>query len=186
MIRLFVALPVVDMIRSQLAIYQNGLPGVRWTDPDGFHITLRFIGDVDHGTAEDLADMLLQVKASKCEVIIENLDWFGNKRRPGTLIANVQKNEALQHLQKKIESVAVRCGFRPESRKFHPHVTLGRLKTTRLDEVERYIAERRLIQPLAFDAERFVLYSSFLAHTGPVYTPEVDYPLDQAAYAAAE
>jgi 2'-5' RNA ligase len=186
MIRLFVALPVPAHIRERLARFQNGLPGAKWTPPDNFHLTLRFIGEVDHGMAEDLDNLLLRVEAPGFDVRIDSLGWFGNKRRPAALIANVKKDDGLMHLQKKIESAAVRCGLKPESRKFHPHVTLGRLKTTSIVEAERFVGERRLDEVLEFETDRFVLYSSFLSHTGSIYQEEADYPLRFAAYAAAE
>lgn len=186
MIRLFVALPVPSDVRNVLTGLQNGLPGARWTDPENFHLTLRFIGEVDYGLGEDLAHLLMRIDAPGFDVTVDDLGWFGNKRRPSALIANVRKDDGLMHLQKKVESVAVRCGLKPESRKFHPHITLARLKTTGIDDVERYVAERRLPKGLGYDADRFVLYSSFLAHTGSIYTEEADYTLRYRAFAAAE
>lgn len=186
MIRLFVALPVPADVRHVLTGLQNGLPGARWTDPENFHLTLRFIGEVDFGMAEDLAHTLMRIDAPGFDVTLDGLGWFGNKRKPSALIANIRKNDGLLHLQRKVESAAVRCGLRPESRKFHPHITLGRLKTTSIEGAERFVAERRLPRHLGFDADRFVLYSSFLSHCGSIYTEEADYALRFAAYAAAE
>ena len=186
MIRLFVALPIPDHIWDALTGLQNGLPGARWTDPDNFHLTLRFIGEIDYGAAEDLAHDLMRIDAPAFDVTLDQLNWFGNKRRPSALIAQARKDEGLMHLQRKVESAAVRCGFKPESRKFLPHVTLARLKTTSIQEAERFVAERRLPLDRNFEADRFVLYSSFLAHTGSIYTEEADYYLRWAAYAAAE
>ena len=186
MIRLFVALPVPEMIRFSLSALQCGLPGARWTDPENFHLTLRFVGEVGGHQAEDIHDMLDRIDAPSVTVTLDEISWFGNKRKPGALIVNAQKNEGLLHLQRKVESVAVRCGLKPESRKFHPHVTLGRLKTTSIADVEQFAGERRLPGPITFQADRFVLYSSFLSHTGSIYTEEADYPLREPIYAAAE
>lgn len=187
MIRLFVALPVPVGVRTRLAAVQNGLPGARWTDPDNFHITLRFVGEIDCGMAEDLADLLTRIDAPGFDVTLEGLGWFGSKRKPSALIANLRKEEGLMHLQRKVELAAMRCGLGPESRKFHPHVTLGRLKTTSLAGAGRFVAERQLPHPIGFAAKRFVLYSSFLSHSGSIYTEEADYPLRRmAACAAAE
>ena len=186
MIRLFVALPVPLSVRQELVGLQNGLPGARWTDPENFHLTLRFVGEVDFGLAEDLAHTLSRIIAPGFDVTLDALGWFGNKRRPAAIYAQARKDDALMHLQRKVESAAVRCGLQPESRKFHPHVTLARLKTTSIDAAERFVAERRLARKLTFEADRFVLYSSFLAHTGSIYTEEAEYYLDYPVYAAAE
>ncbi|MCR9222272.1 MAG: RNA 2',3'-cyclic phosphodiesterase [Alphaproteobacteria bacterium] len=177
MVRLFVALPVPEAIRDNLALLCNGLPGARWVPPENFHITLRFIGEVDHDLGHDVHDALARIDAPEQEIALEGFDWFGAKQRPSSLIVKVRKTDALSHLQRKIESAVVRAGLKPESRKFCPHITLGRLKQTLLSDVERYIRERRLGEPRRFDADRFTLYSSFLSSNGPIYEAEADYPL---------
>lgn len=186
MIRLFVALPIPDPVRQTLAGFQNGLPGARWTDPDNFHLTLRFIGEVDFGLAEDLAHMLMRIDPPGFDVTLDALGWFGNKRRPSSIFVQARKEEGLLHLQRKVESAAVRCGLRPESRKFLPHVTLGRVKNTSAWEADDYATQHRLTTPIRFEVDRFVLYSSVLSHSGSYYAEEADYPLGFAAWAAAE
>lgn len=187
MIRLFVALPVPEMIRVSLSTLQCGLPGARWTAPENFHVTLRFIGDVNVGQAEDIHDALSRIDAPSVSITLDALSWFGKKKRkPRALIADAQKNEDLLHLQRKVESSVVRCGHEPEGRKYHPHVTLGRLKTTSIAEVDRFIYEQPLPTPLTFEVDRFILYSSFLSHTGSIYTEEAEYGLREKIFEAAE
>lgn len=186
MIRLFVALPIPNAVGAALTNLQNGLPGARWSAPENFHLTLRFLGEVDHDLGEDVAHGLGRIDAPSFAAELFDLGWFGTKRRPSAVYAQARKCEGLLHLQRKVESVSVRCGLRPESRKYHPHVTLARLKTTSIDGVERYVHERRLAGPLHFEVDRFVLYSSFLSHSGPIYTEEASYPLRLREIAAAE
>ena len=45
--RLFTGIEVPAEIRLALSAHRGGLPGARWVDPDQYHMTLRFIGDVD-------------------------------------------------------------------------------------------------------------------------------------------
>lgn len=181
MIRLFVALPIPDDVRESLRIVSNGLPGARWVPPENLHLTLRFIGEIDHALAHDVHDALLRIDAPEFEIALEGFDWFGSKARPATLYARVAKSDPLIHLQRKVESAVVRAGLKPESRKFCPHVTVARLKSTNVPSVERYVRERHAPGPHRFDVDRFVLYSSFLSHTGSIYEAEAEYPLRQVA-----
>ena len=52
--RLFTGLEIPADISQELASYRGGLPGARWVDPENYHITLRFIGDVDHSVAREV------------------------------------------------------------------------------------------------------------------------------------
>ncbi|HET6224144.1 MAG TPA: 2'-5' RNA ligase family protein, partial [Dongiaceae bacterium] len=52
--RLFVALSLPEDVRWQLSLLCSGLPNVRWVPPENFHITLRFIGEVDGGEMQDI------------------------------------------------------------------------------------------------------------------------------------
>ncbi|MEQ8602755.1 MAG: RNA 2',3'-cyclic phosphodiesterase [Marivibrio sp.] len=177
MVRLFVALPVSDAVAESLRVICNGLPGARWVPPENFHVTLRFIGEIDHGLAHDVHDSLARIDAPALELEIDGLDWFGSKWKPSSLYARVKKTDPLVHLQKKVESAVVRAGLKPESRKFCPHVTLARCKHTAVPDVERYIRERKLDGPATWEADCFTLYSSFLSSSGPIYEAEAEYPL---------
>jgi 2'-5' RNA ligase len=61
--RLFTGLEIPAEIGEILAHNRGGLPGARWVDPANYHITLRFIGDVDGGTARDLTGILAESRA---------------------------------------------------------------------------------------------------------------------------
>lgn len=179
--RLFVALPVPENIRNQLVSLCHGLPGARWVPPENFHMTLRFIGDVEMHQAEDLDDNLMRIDASPVDIQLEDIGWFGTKNKVSSVIVKARKTESLVHLQKKVESAVVRAGFKPEDRKFTPHVTLARMKDGRLDALDEYC--RRHGMPIfpPYQADRFILYSSFLSHTGAIYTPEEEYLLSPHA-----
>lgn len=178
MIRLFIALPIPEETRQELASLCNGLPGARWVPPENLHLTLRFVGEVEGDIAQDLAHGLSRIDTSGFEVDLHELTWFGTKKKPSVVCVKARKTDALLHLQKKVESVCVREGLKPESRKFCPHVTLARLRAADIHQVERYLRHHRPERPIRFDADRFVLYSSFLSASGPIYTEEADYQLN--------
>lgn len=177
MIRLFVALSVPDDVAEGLSRLGNGVPGARWVHPDNYHLTLRFVGNVDGDVAEDVHDALMGVFADGFDLQLDGLTWFGAKRKPNAIVACADKTPALLHLQKKVESAVARAGLGPDDRKFMPHVTLARLKGASAESVDRYCAERADYRSRVFTIDQFTLYSSFLSHTGAIYTPEADYPL---------
>jgi 2'-5' RNA ligase len=178
MIRLFVALPLPQDVRERLSGLSGGLPGVRWIAPENLHVTLRFIGDVDEGVADDLHDALIGVRAPAFDITLGGIGTFGPERRPHALWVGVDRSPALTHLRDKVESALVRAGLEPEARRFTPHVSLARLKDSPGPRLAKFMAGGGglRIGPIACD--HFVLFSSHLGRNGASYTAEAEYPLD--------
>ena len=177
MIRLFVALPVPEDVTLGLNGMCSGLPGAKWVSPENYHLTLRFVGEVERGLADDLDAALSQISAPAFDVTLTELGYFSRKDKVTSLIARASKGDPLVHLQRKIESAAVRVGLGAEERKFKPHVTLARMKAGDPLETERFCVKTNFTTARDFRADRFILYSSFLSSSGAIYTPEVEYPL---------
>ena len=123
MVRLFVAIPFPEDLRERLALLSGGIPGARWTDPDNFHLTVRFIGEVDRPTCDDVVDALSQVRADGFDLVLTGIDQFGKGDKARVLWIGVEKNPALLRLHDRVESALVRAGLAPEARKYSPHVT---------------------------------------------------------------
>ncbi|MFJ5488767.1 RNA 2',3'-cyclic phosphodiesterase, partial [Hansschlegelia beijingensis] len=96
--RLFTALEVPDEVGAALSSYRGGLSGARWLDAENYHVTLRFLGDVDEDTAQEAAYLLGQVRRAPFMVTLEGLDAFGGSR-PRALIARVTPSPAIVELQ---------------------------------------------------------------------------------------
>lgn len=175
--RLFTGLEIPADIGFALSLKRGGLTGARWIDADNYHITLRFIGDVDHHTANDVADSLDRLSNSmRFSVRLNQLGIFGGDK-PRSLYAGVEPSEALTRLQAAQERVLQRAGLEPEGRKFVPHVTLARLRSSNALEVARFMAEAGRFEPLSFAVGRFVLFSSKDSVGGGPYVIEQSYPL---------
>ena len=127
--RLFCAFKIPAALSLQLSLLKGGLNGAKWIDPENYHITLRFFGDLDRHTANDLAFGLSSIRRQIMELEVDRLDAFGNSK-PHALIANIKPLAALTELQSEIEWLAKRLGIAPDRRKFSPHVTLARLRGT--------------------------------------------------------
>ena len=162
---------------------RGGLPGARWIDPENYHITLRFVGDVDGRTAGEVANALDQVRRDPFPVQISGIDSFGT-RKPHSLYAAVRPSPELLALQADVERRMQRIGLAPESRRFTPHVTVARLRGVSGAALAAYLGGRGLFRPAAFTAERFVLFSARASQGGGPYIAEEVYPLHAAqAYA---
>lgn len=179
--RLFTGLEIPAEIGEVLAHNRGGLPGARWVDPANYHITLRFIGDVDGGTARDLTGILAESRArAPIAVTLDALATFGGAR-PRAIFAHAVASEELAALQSEQERLIRRAGLPPETRKFTPHVTLARMRDAHPGDVAAYIAGRGQFPKLSFTADRFVLFSARDSVGGGPYVVEAAYPFSDPA-----
>jgi 2'-5' RNA ligase len=174
--RLFTGIEIPTEIAAGLAALRGGLPGARWIDPENYHMTLRFIGDVDDVIAHEIGEVLARVRRSSFELLFDRLDQFGG-RKPRAVFAAASANPPLLELQAEHERLLQRLGLPPESRKFSPHVTLARLRDSTTRAVAEYLTTRGLFRSPAFRVERFVLFSSRASTGGGPYVVEAAYPL---------
>lgn len=182
--RLFSALEIPASLADRLASLKAPLPGARWVDPENYHITLRFIGDVDDITAREFAANLDRVRAMPFDVTLDGLGSFG-RGKPHSIWARVARSEALDALQRAHERAARTAGLPPEPRQFHAHVTLARLRNTRPELVARYLEQRGAFFAGPIPVTRFVLFSSRASTGGGPYVVEEDYPFELAGIPAA-
>ena len=157
-----------------------GLPGARWTGAESYHLTLRFVGEVDEGVAADIDDALAGVQMPSFDISLSGVGYFGNGKAARALWAGVPASESLLRLHAKIETAMQRTGLPAEERKYAPHVTLARLRGTPARRREEYIAAHVQFSAGPFHASEFTLFSSFLSSSGAIYTPEASYPLSEA------
>jgi 2'-5' RNA ligase len=159
-----------------LATLRGGLPGARWIDPENYHVTLRFIGDVDDVIAHEVASLLGRVRRPAFELRVEDLKSFGG-RKPRAIVATLAAAPAVMELQAENERLMQRVGLEPEARKFIPHVTLARLRESSSRQVAEYLSLRAPFRSPSFAVSRFVLFSSRNSVGGGPYVIEAAYPL---------
>ena len=174
--RLFTGLEIPEPLGRDLALLRGGLFGARWIDEEDYHLTLRFIGDIDDALAEEVWQVLGQIRRRSFTVTLDGLDVFGGDK-PRMLIARAKADPALVELQAEQERLLRRIGLAPEPRKFRPHVTLARLKSVSETAAADYLASRGYFPSRAFEASRFVLYSARESVGGGPYVVEEAYPL---------
>jgi 2'-5' RNA ligase len=174
--RLFTGIEIPEDAAQRLSQMRGGIFGARWIDPPNYHVTLRFIGDVDARTADDIAETLDEVRRRPVKIVFEGLNWFGGDK-PRAIVARVKADPALMDLQAAHERRLRRIGLAPETRNFTPHVTLARLRSASPLAVADYLGARGGLQADAFEPARFVLYSSRDSVGGGPYQVEASYPL---------
>ncbi len=178
--RLFSAFEIPPEIAARLAFFRGGLHGARWIEPPDYHLTLRFFGDIDARVAQSLAADLAETGAfsggAPLTLELDEIGVFGG-RSPRALYGRVKSPPLLTRLQTAHEAIARRNGLAPETRKFAPHVTLARLRGVSAGAVGAWLTERAFPLALAFEAQRFVLYSSRDSVGGGPYRIESVYPI---------
>jgi RNA 2',3'-cyclic 3'-phosphodiesterase len=179
--RLFSAIEIPSSLAQRLTLVRAGLNGARWIDPANYHLTLRFIGDVDGVTAREFTHSLGDIMAAPFELKLEGLGSFGG-HKPRQIFASITACEALETLQRAHERAARAAGLPPEPRNFKPHVTMARLRGASSDAVAAYLERQGGFISEPFEVSRFVLFSSRASVGGGPYVVEAAYPLEDAAY----
>ena len=179
--RLFTGIELPGDVVERLSMLRAGLSGAHWIDPDNYHITMRFVGDISDPEANQFADALAGVSFDSFEIELSGLGSFGGNK-PRALWAGVKPSPALQNLQKAHERAARLAGLPPETRNFMPHVTLARLRNVSPYSAAEYLARYGGFITAPFEVNRFVLFSSRPNHGGGPYVVEVDYPARDTAY----
>ncbi len=176
--RLFVALPLPEDIKRSLAPLQRGLGDVRWLLPEQQHLTLRFIGELHNGEANEVADALALVPGGPFELTLRGIGMFPPRGEPKVLWAGVAKSPELHGLRRRIDRALREVGLPPDPRKYSPHVTLARLpRPPGQAGLATYLMRHSLFRSEPFAVSGFHLYSSQLRSDGAVYALEAAYNL---------
>jgi 2'-5' RNA ligase len=180
MVRLFVALPIGEGLKEQISALAGGIPGARWVPPENYHLTLRFIGEVENVLADELDEALATIRAKPFELTLRGLDVFEKGGRIHSLYVGVERCDRLLHLQSKVETALQRAGLPPERKKFAPHVTLARTDKAAPDKLIAFVQAHNLFRAPPERMDHFCLFSSRLGKEQAHYVAEVDYALEGA------
>ena len=176
--RLFIAIDFPESVTSRLEDIAFGLPGAVWVPAHQYHLTLRFLGETDVETFNHIEHALSEVRADSFHLDLKSVGHFPLRGDPEVLWVGVAPNEFLLRLNRKVESALGRAGLVPEGRKFHPHVTLAKLKNGAVRHAGDFEVQHSLFRIPEVAVEAFHLYSSRLASEGATHTVEATYPLN--------
>jgi RNA 2',3'-cyclic 3'-phosphodiesterase len=177
--RTFLAIDLNPKVRAHLVSLQEELtvdaPDVAWVEPENLHVTLLFLGEVDHRECIDIcrAAHKAVAKIPSFAMTVEAMGAFPNARRPRTLWVGVGDGKAdVIAVHDAIEEPLLEMGsYRRETRAYTPHVTLGRVKGERNDEA----LAKALTKHAAWSAGEAMVnevqvMTSELTSDGPIYT----------------
>ena len=173
--RLFVAIRPPEPIRAKLIEAMHGVRGARWQDEDQLHLTVRFIGEVDRHRANDVASALGSVRHAVFSVSLNGIGQV-ERRGKGALWAGVSPHDDLQSLHKKVDQVCRRVGIAPDTRAYHPHITLARFSRGS-GPLDAFAEQSGGLSSAPFTVDNFRLYESHLKADGALYSVVERYAL---------
>ncbi len=175
--RAFVAIEVPEEARATVEALIERLRvvgrGVTWVRMDHMHLTLRFLGEIDHAAcAQFAADLAARLQGrGAIELRVTGVGAFPSLRRPSVLwVGAKEETGLLDVIQREAELAAQAAGIAPESKRFHPHLTLGRVKDPEAGRRAGALLEAEPpFDAGAFCVEQVVLFESTLTPRGPIY-----------------
>jgi 2'-5' RNA ligase len=175
--RLFTAIDLPEAAKDQLELLRRGIPRARWTKDRQYHLTLRFLGEVEGPAVELVHEVLRGVRAAPFELRLEGTGHFPPRGRPRVLWAGVAPEPRLDELQRRVEKAVRRAGLPGEERRFAAHVSLARLDDAPLPRLLDFLRDHAHFAAEPFPVERFHLYSSVLGREGSLHTVLESFPL---------
>ncbi|HKR26719.1 MAG TPA: RNA 2',3'-cyclic phosphodiesterase [Acidobacteriaceae bacterium] len=181
--RLFIAIALPDEATAVLRSLRDRLAplsgnDLRWSAEEGWHVTLQFLGQAFDQQAGCVKTRLGEIHAAPVPIRIEGLDFFD---RVGIFHAGIVLSPELLALQQKVTAATRPCGFVPEDRAFHPHITLARAKgragSRALAPLKQALRSHNENPAAAFTADEFLLYESFPGPEGSRYEIRARFPL---------
>ena len=136
--RIFLGIPIPFILAQQIIAINGGIRGAHWTNRNKLHLTLRFIGNVDESTFEDIRMTLELLDVNAFYIKLMGVQHFGNTKKVRTLWVGVRRSRLLFDLHNAIESLFFNIGIESEQRKYIPHVTIARLRNSRMFHVKDF------------------------------------------------
>lgn len=186
--RLFFAFTVSESCAKSLQLVQDHLPkvGVRWTRNRHFHVTLKFLGEVDlvrqvqaQCAVRDLVSSL-QFKREDLTLHTTRVDVFSQMDKPAVVVAGIHMPPSFYEFQFEVEAVLEPLSFSRDRKHFKPHVTLARVRSLEHARKAAVLAEldQLGIKNTSFRVDAIHLFRShFPKDLPPEYEIVETYPL---------
>ncbi|PYV42695.1 MAG: RNA 2',3'-cyclic phosphodiesterase [Acidobacteria bacterium] len=184
MIRTFVCIEMPETIRDRMARLQLELKQagaeVSWVKPSNIHLTLKFLGQVPHPRIPGVCSAVERAArvTEPFEIEVSGTGCFPSMNRPRVLWVGLsQVSHALSQLQAVLEDELASEGFARETRRFAPHLTIGRLRSQRHVPALLNNLKAAGFEAVRFRANEMIVMRSDLKPTGALYTPQTIIPL---------
>ena len=177
-VRTFVAVEITSAVRDRAAKLIDRLQAapadVKWVEPKNQHLTLKFLGDVPLQEEPQVCKAVQRgaAEVKPFELDVRGAGAFPSPGRPRTLWLGAGDGEAeMIELHKHVENALAKLGYRKEHRRFHPHLTVGRVRRggPGVEELGKLIEQNADFSAGRVTVSQVVVFSSQLERTGPVY-----------------
>jgi 2'-5' RNA ligase len=180
--RAFIAIDLPEPLHAALAeaqqSFRSAARDARWTDADGLHLTLKFLGEISDAQTKQVVESLAQIgPLEPFSVEVTGFGFFPHAQRPRVFWAGVTAPPALAELAARIESHMEKIGFAREDRAYSPHLTLARFQVPRPQPTLAAAIAARVHASLGkFEASEFSLFESKLSPQGAQYRKVMRFP----------
>jgi 2'-5' RNA ligase len=183
-VRTFICIDIPGSIKTRIEGLQQGLrridAPVSWVKPSNIHLTLKFLGAVEERRIARVCEAASRAARSTgpIAITIAGAGCFPSARSPRVLWIGLEEIPAgLKTLYDAMETEMAGCGFPRESRRFGPHLTIGRLRSQHNGRLLSEALVSTGFEPETFDAREIIVMRSNLNPKGSIYTPLAVVPL---------
>jgi 2'-5' RNA ligase len=180
--RAFIAIDLPESIRAELrrkqASFRSTSPEVRWTRPEGTHLTLKFLGEISDAQVREVSESLKNLgRFESFAVGLKGFGFFPDARRPRVFWVGVEAPAGLSRLAAQVEEAMQRIGFPREERAFRPHLTMARFRVPQPQPALQALLTQQGEQELGnFEVSEFFLFESRLSPQGAEYRKVERFP----------
>lgn len=177
MTRIFLALRLDEQTRILLSGLGSQVEGAKLVADEQRHLTIRFIGEVDGTTLLDIREQLRGLSAPPISLSICGVGHFPPRGKPRVLWTGIEPSAELMILRNRVNHILRCCSIPVEKRKFHPHITLARLKNSSTHRVAQFLSQNSGLKLPPLTVHQVTLFSSILSPKGAKHFVEDEYPL---------
>ena len=179
MIRSFLAIELPKTILKKIEEVQEDLKAsradVRWVNPEKIHLTLKFFGNIEESQIDPMIESIREIvhQTPSFSLRVRGMGVFPHPRNPRVIWMGLEDGrDVIQPFQRQMEMAFGKIGFEPEKRRFQPHLTLGRVNSSRgRDELMGGMEKYKEQEFGELEVNRVILFKSDLRPSGPIYTP---------------
>ena len=179
MVRCFLAIELPNSVQKKIEEVQKDLKtshaDVKWVHPENIHLTLKFFGNIEESKVEPILQSIggLIQGTLPFSMKVQGIGAFPHSKNPRVIwMGLIDGKEVLATFQKELEGILEKIGFDPEGRPFQPHLTIGRVRTSRgKDDLIGKMEKHREEEFGDIEVGEIILFKSELKPTGPIYTP---------------
>lgn len=176
--RTFIAIDLTQEIKTKITEYILKLAKygaqIRWVREEGMHLTLKFLGEISQDKVQKVQSLLQKISEHHGPFSLKLIGTgtFPRERRNIRVIwIGVEDSPQMMKLQEEIEEKLDSIGFPKENRPFHPHLTLGRVKSTKnIQPVLQELAKQSEICFGDMNVGKISLFQSILKPSGAEYS----------------